>query len=305
MVPPAKQYFISELSNGTQRTRIVELDRKRNYSLTYGIYIFAKAISRLNESFPKYMTKNKKQVEELREKLRALSSTAKANSMRRYFPQGIHCIGVTAADINATVASFRTEYKQLSATEVLLITEDVLKNAEYAEEILVAFGLINHLVKNHYDDDLLLRFRYWFEHYTSNWAQVDDLCLKTLYKYLLARPHLIEQTQPWSRSSVSWCKRASNVVWVKFIRRRIGSSLYMLEKQLVFENCDRLIHDTDEFVQKSVGWLLKVTSLHHQADVIEYIKNNQDLMQRSTVRYALEKVDKDIRKTLLSEFKSL
>jgi 3-methyladenine DNA glycosylase AlkD len=119
----------------------------------------------------------------------------------------------------------------------------------------------------------------------------------------MARPHLIETTQSWSKSKVPWCRRASNVVWVKFIKRQIGKKLYCLDVRLVFENCDKLLNDNDEFVQKSVGWLLKVTSVHHEEKVIAYLRNNYHAMQRVTIRYALEKVDKEVRKSLLLELK--
>jgi len=89
------------------------------------------------------------------------------------------------------------------------------------------------------------------------------------------------------------------VAWVKFIRRSIGQEVYYLDKSLIFENCDRLMNDKDIFVQKSVGWLLKVASLHHKDDVLEYVKKNANVMQRATVRYALEKVDKASRKAIL------
>ncbi|EPJ46057.1 MAG: hypothetical protein OFPI_35630 [Osedax symbiont Rs2] len=220
--------------------------------------------------------------------------------MRRYFPHGINCIGANAADINAIVASFKAENPALSANDILSICETVLKHAQYSEEILIGYGLIGHLVKNNFDDDLLLRFQFWLEHYALNWAHVDDLCLKAIYNFLMARPHLIETTQSWSRSQVCWCRRASNVVWVKFIKRKMGKTVYVLDTNLVFENCDQLMLDEDEFVQKSVGWLLKVTAVHHQQDVIEYLKRNIHLIQRSTLRYALEKVDADSRKSIMS-----
>jgi len=239
-------------------------------------------------------------VEALKTQLRQVSSPEKAASARRYFPQGINCMGVTASDITSTIASFKADNPDLSAQDMLLVSEAVLKNAQYSEEILVAFGLILNLVKSHYDDDLLLRFRYWLEHYASNWSHVDDLCIKTIYRFLMARPHLIESTQVWSHSNVSWCRRASNVVWVKFIKRPMGKSLYCLDTRLVFENCDLLMRDEDEFVQKSVGWLLKVTAQHHKEEVIDYLKVNLHHMKRPTLRYALEKVDSDTRKHILS-----
>jgi len=239
-------------------------------------------------------------IQPIKNHLKQLSSAAKAESSRRYFPAGIHCIGVTAADIKLIIAEFHLEHSELTALEVLAVSESLLEQAEFSEETLVAFGLINKLVKNNYDDQLLKRFEFWLEHYATNWSHVDDLCIKTIYQFLLARPHLIEQTRHWAHSKVSWCRRASNVVWVKFIKRAMGRSVYCLDKALVFSNCDLLMHDKDEYVQKSIGWLLKVTSLHHLHDVIEYIEDNASTMARPTIRYAIEKMHVDTCKSLLS-----
>ncbi|MEM7347482.1 MAG: DNA alkylation repair protein, partial [Chloroflexota bacterium] len=236
---------------------------------------------------------------QIKKALENVSTAEKAESTRRYFPDGINCIGATAPDIKLIIKEFHTAYPQLTATEMLGLTEYMLEQAEFSEEILVAYGLINKFVKKNYEDDLLLRFEFWLENYATNWALVDDLCMKTIYQFLMGRPHLIEETAHWAYSKVSWCRRASNVVWVKFIKRKIGKSIYYLDKTLVFKNCDLLIGDADPYVQKSVGWLLKATSLHHEADVITYIQNNFDKMERSTIRYAIEKLDATTRKGLL------
>jgi len=232
--------------------------------------------------------------------LERVSSAQKAESSRRYFPHGINCIGATAADIKLIILNFQTDNENIKAIEMLAITEYILLHAEFSEEVLVAFGLINKFVKGNYDDDLLLRFEFWLENYASNWSHVDDLCIKTIYQFLLTRPHLIVNTNHWACSKVSWCRRASNVVWIKFIKRKIGKSIYYLNKELVFKNCDVLINDEDEFVQKSIGWLLKATSLYHHDDVINYIEMNFKNIPRATIRYAIEKMETSTRKYILS-----
>ncbi len=232
--------------------------------------------------------------------LRRLSSEAKAESSRRYFPPGIRCIGATAGDIQNVARDFHAQYQALSAQEVLSITEQLLRDSECNEDTLLAFAILNKHVKKSFDERLLLRFEYWLEHYVDNWSQVDDLCIKTLYQFLLARPHLIERIQPWSRSSVSWCRRASNVAWVKFIKRKIGPSLYYLDTRLVFENCDLLISDPDEFVQKSIGWLLKVTAAEHEQQVLAYLQSRHAAMPRATLRYAIEKMPASTRAQIMA-----
>ena len=229
-----------------------------------------------------------------------MSTSAKAEASRRYFPSGINCIGATAPDIKLIIGNFQSDYDELTAIEMLSITEYILQHAEFNEEILTAFGLINKFVKNNYADDLLLRFEFWLENYATNWSLVDDLCIKTIYQFLMARPHLITKTQHWAYSEVSWCRRASNVVWVKFIKRKMGKAIYFLDTAIIFNHCDLLINDEDEFVQKSVGWLLKVTSLQHEDSVIQYIQHNIEKMTRPTIRYAIEKMDINTRKNLLN-----
>ena len=237
-------------------------------------------------------------VTRLKKDLKNVSTTDKAEASRRYFPQGINCLGATALDIKLIIDDFQSDNAELTAIEMLSITEYLLQEAEFSEEILLAFGLINKFVKNNYEDVLLLRFEFWLENYATNWSHVDDLCIKTIYLFLMSRPHLIAKTQHWAYSEVSWCRRASNVVWVKFIKRKMGKSIYCLDTDLVFKNCDLLINDEDEFVQKSIGWLLKVTSVQHEYRVIDYIQNNFGEMPQSTIRYAIEKMDANTRKRL-------
>ncbi len=237
---------------------------------------------------------------QIRQQIQQLSTAEKAVASQRYFPEDVQCAGINAADIKQIVIDFQNNNSALNADDMLLITEYLLKKAEYNEEVLIAFGLINKFVKRHYDDSLLTRFEYWLEHYASNWSHVDDLCIKTIYQFFLSRPHLIEQTQHWAYSKVSWCRRASNVVWVKFVQRKIGREVYCLDKKLIFNNCQLLISDKDDFVQKSVGWLLKVTAQYYEAEVIEFIHCHYKQMTRPTLRYAIEKMSQEKRQALLS-----
>lgn len=238
-------------------------------------------------------------VARLKRDLKSVSSTQKAVAMQRFFPHRVALVGASALDIQTLVRRFHAENEDLDGSDVLQITELLLSSATYSEEKLLAFGLINKWVKKHYDDDLLNRFEFWLEHYADNWTLVDDLCIKTLYHFFLGRPYLIESIQHWTHSPVPWCRRASNVAWVKFVNRKIGSSTYRLDKRLIFQNCDTLLTDTDEYVQKSIGWLLKVTAVEHKKDVLRYLQVNGTNMPRSTIRYALEKVDPGTRKRLL------
>ena len=239
-------------------------------------------------------------IHHLKTELRQVSTPEKAASSARYFPEGFECLGANATDIKQILKTFQTEYADLNAEQTLELTEVFLKDAKYNEEYLLAFALINKFVKRHYDDALLVRFEYWLEEYANNWSLVDDLCLKAVFNFLMTRPHLIESMQHWALSQSPWCRRAACVVWVKFIKRKIGKQTYYLNAALIFKQCDLLLDDEDEFVQKGVGWLLKVTVIEHQAEVIRFIEENINRFSRPTLRYAIEKMDGETRKAMLS-----
>ncbi|MDO6774321.1 DNA alkylation repair protein [Shewanella sp. 3_MG-2023] len=241
-----------------------------------------------------------KYLSQLRRSLADVSTPEKAKAMARFFNHEVNFIGAKAADIKKVITEFQQQNSKVSAYETLELAEQILANAKYTEEVLLAFGLLNKFVKRHFNNELLLRFEFWLEHYVSNWSHVDDLCIKTIYQFMLSRPELIETTQHWAHSSNPWCRRASCVVWVKFIKRKIGKSVYILDKSLIFRHCELLLNDPDPFVQKSVGWLLKVASIEYEQEVIAFIKCNVNNMQRGTIRYAIEKLDSNTRKAILS-----
>ena len=65
------------------------------------------------------MNQYERHISRLREELRQRSSDEKAESSRRYFPDGINCIGANAADIKSIISGFHSENAELTAVEVL------------------------------------------------------------------------------------------------------------------------------------------------------------------------------------------
>ena len=229
-----------------------------------------------------------------------ISTKDKALSAQRYFPEPLDCYGANAKDIQQTVKDFFTDNSDIEADDTLSLAEYILENSTKHEMRLIAFALPQKFVTKHFDDYLLDTFQRWLEQHTDNWAQVDDLCMKLLYKFLLARPHLIEKTKEWVHSPSPWCRRASNVAWVKFVHRKIKSEIYQLDLELIFNNCQLLLNDKHPYVQKSIGWLLKVTATYHQQAVEDFIVEHYSNLSRDTLRYAIEKMPLAKRKAILA-----
>lgn len=238
-------------------------------------------------------------IDELRRTLKARSDPRLAEATRRYFPSDIRALGVSNAEVRRIADAFVKE-KGLSPDERLALTENLLARATHHEEVLLGFALVRKAVGRSFDEALLERFRFWLEHAVWNWAQCDDLCLTVMYPFFLTRTSAITRIQHWTGSPSLWCRRAANVALVKFVSRKIRSTPYMLPLEVILGNARRLLSDPEPYVQKSVGWLLKVATAHHRQAVVGFIQENISGMQRETLRYAIEHLDSGQRKALLA-----
>ena len=56
-----------------------------------------------------------------------------------------------------------------------------------------------------------------------------------------------------------------------------------------------LLTDPDDMVQKGYGWLLKSAGDAYQQEVFDYVMQNKARMPRTALRYAIEKMPKELK----------
>jgi len=88
-------------------------------------------------------------------------------------------------------------------------------------------------------------------------------------------------------------RRAAAVVLIYAVRRDA------LHKE-AFEIADLLLIDRDDMVQKGYGWLLKEVSNRDPQPVFEYVMSRKRSMPRTALRYAIEKLDPDLRQRAMA-----
>jgi 3-methyladenine DNA glycosylase AlkD len=89
-------------------------------------------------------------------------------------------------------------------------------------------------------------------------------------------------------------RRASAVTLVMPVRRGFFFDY-------VFEIADLLLLDDDDLVRKGYGWMLKEASRLHRQEVYEYVIKNKAVMPRIALRYAIELMPQDLRRTAMSK----
>lgn len=248
---------------------------------------------------PREVTEVTEAASDLRAALLARGDPAAVAALQRYFPEPVEAVGVSNADVAALADGyFGTHVHEPGAR--LAIAEAVLERAHTHEEVMLGFAVLHKVARRNFDAGLLDRSRYWLEHVVSNWAQCDDLCIKLLYQFFLGHPDLITSTGHWVESTSPWARRAANVSVVKFVRRRIGGEVYELPLDVVFSNTVRLVDDPEPYVQKGLGWLLKVAAQVHPAEVEVFLRDRGADMHRDTLRIAVEKYAPSVRRSLLA-----
>lgn len=236
---------------------------------------------------------------ELRELLARHADPAFADRMQRYFPTRVPALGVGNGAVADLAYRWVGEHPDLSPADRLSIADTLIERSKHHEETLTGFALLHRIAKRQLGGELLGQARIWLDLHVTNWAQCDDLCLKLLYPFFLGHLDEIPRTQEWIHGG-PWARRAANVSVVKFVRRRVGRTVYELPVAHVLDNCTALMSDEEFYVQKGIGWLLKVTAQVHPEVVEEYLRTWHTRMKRDTFRYALEGMSSEDRRVLMA-----
>jgi 3-methyladenine DNA glycosylase AlkD len=225
-------------------------------------------------------------IAELDAALQSAASPPAAQSLQRFFTEPVAALGVSNDNVRTIAAGAMARHSSLSPPHWLAIADHFARWHAVHEHFILASSLAAKLAPK-IDDavDFLALMQTWLERDADNWAQSDDLCIKPLYLYLRRRPHLMSAIPGWGRSGSSWCRRASNVALVKFVGRNDACDLGQ-----VLANCERLLSERDPYVQKGIGWILKVAAQYETRAVLAFLEQHLTHIERGTLRYAIEKL---------------
>lgn len=230
-------------------------------------------------------------INEVRKKLKQSADAKTRQSMQRFFKEKIKAHGVTAPAVSKMAKEYFKNIQHKSKKDILALCEEFLKSA-YMEEALIAYKW-SHLLHKYYDSKDFKTFEKWVKNHVTNWAQCDTLCNHTIGTFVEKFPEFTKELKKWTKSKNRWVRRASAVVLILPARK----GMYLKD---IFEICDSLLTDKDDMVQKGYGWLLKEASRKNQKEVFDYVMEHKNTMPRTSLRYAIEKMPKDLKKKAMA-----
>jgi 3-methyladenine DNA glycosylase AlkD len=228
-------------------------------------------------------------VDQILRDLHAGKSEARAASIQRFFKEPVPSLGWRTDALRRLARSYR---KEIGDHAVLLdVAEILFKKSQPHESKTVGVLLLEPLAEK-FGDLEFRRFEKWLPHIAS-WDACDGLCLYLIAPLVAAEPRRARVVFRWAKSSNRWERRGAAVSMVHCARRAIGF-------QEIFKLCDCLIEDTDDMVQKGVGWVLREVGKKSPARATPYLMKVRHCAPRLVLRTACEKLSVQQRKKILS-----
>lgn len=231
-------------------------------------------------------------VEEIKEALMALSVPEKARFFPKFFKTGKGEYGEGDLFLGVKVPDQRLIAKDYH-TKIPLGALSFLLSSEYHEHRLTALLILIlkfEKTKDHAEKDKMIEFYLDHLQYLNNWDLVDSGCYKILGRYCFENQR-DDLLRTLSSSDTMWQKRIAVVGTMHYVKK--GS--FGLTKEFVTRN---LKHPHD-LMHKANGWLLREMGQKNPKELTGYLNTYYREMPRTCLRYAIEKLDEDLRQDYL------
>ena len=231
-------------------------------------------------------------IDKVRSELMANADEKIRISGERFFKEEVHLYGLKSADVSKISKRNFSILPDKSKEFLYGLCEEFWRSG-YLEEAVIACNWSYNMHKFYEPDDLML-FERWIIRYVTNWAACDTFCNHTVGTAIEMYPDEISRLLQWTTHSLRWMRRASAVSLIVPAKK----GLFLSE---IFKIADNLLADNDDMVRKGYGWMLKAASQAHEKEVFDYVMKNKDLMPRTSLRYAIEKMPAKLKDMAMSK----
>jgi len=225
-------------------------------------------------------------INEIRKELEANSDKKTQETGQNFFKEKIMLYGVKTATVSKISKKYFQQLKGKTKAEIFDLC-DTLWQSGFMEESFIACHW-SYAVRKDFEAGDFEVFEKWINNYVTNWASCDTLCNHTVGEFVEMFPKYISRLREFAKSENRWMRRAAAVTLI--IPARKGKFL-----NDILEIADILLLDTDDLVQKGYGWMLKAASQAHQNEIFDYVLSKKEIMPRTALRYAIEKLPEEFK----------
>ncbi len=231
-------------------------------------------------------------IDKIRNRLEESIDIKTKEKSQRFFKEKIEFYGVKVPIVNKISKESLKDIEAFDKAEIFRLIE-ILWQSGMLEESFIACNWTYSLRKSFQPTDFKI-FKNWIDLYINNWASCDTFCNHSMGVFIQMYPHFLMELKKLTKSKNRWMRRASAVSLI--IPARKGLFL-----DSIFEIAENLLLDKDDLVQKGYGWMLKAASELHQQEVFDFVMKRKAIMPRTSLRYAIEKMPKEMRKQAMDK----
>ncbi len=231
-------------------------------------------------------------ISEIRKELIENSDEKTRVSGERFFREDVKLYGIKSNVVSRISSKHFKALPDRSKSFVFGLCEELWRSG-ILEETSVACAWSYSVRKEFVQSDFDI-FERWINNYVTNWASCDTFCNHTVGSAVEMYPSEIERLKKWALSPGRWMKRAAAISLIIPVRK----GMFLTE---IFQIADSLLSDKDDMVQKGYGWMLKAASQAAQKDVFEYVLLKKDIMPRTSLRYAIEKMPEELKAAAMAK----
>ena len=227
------------------------------------------------------------------EALQFLSSPEKKEFLPYFFKTGKGEYAEGDQFIGVVVPDSRKLVKEYWQKAELSDVQEILKSEFHEMRLVALLILVNKFEKSKdkTEQKKLVDFYLKNTKYINNWDLVDLSCYKLLGRYCFEnqKDNILRKL---SNSDNMWEKRIAIVATMHHIKK--GKS-FDLTQELVLNN----LNHPHDLMHKANGWLLREIGNKDEEVLLDFLKIHYQNMPRTTLRYAIEKLDEDLRQDFL------
>lgn len=231
-------------------------------------------------------------IKDIHEALAVLSIPEKAAFFPKFFKTGKGEYGEGDVFLGVKVPDQRIVAKEYYSKISLKQLSELLSSKFHEHRLTALFILINKFEKTKDPEEKEEIVKFYLDHlqYVNNWDLVDSSCYKILGRYAFEnnKENLLREL---SNSEEMWHKRIAIVGTMHYVKKRS----FDLTKEFVTNN---LKHSHD-LMHKANGWLLREMGNKNEEVLIRYLNEYYKEMPRTCLRYAIEKLDEEVRQDYL------
>ena len=227
------------------------------------------------------------------EALQFLSSPEKKEFLPYFFKTGKGEYAESDQFIGVVVPDSRKLVKEYWQKAELSDVQEILKSEFHEMRLVALLILVNKFEKSKdkTEQKKLVDFYLKNTKYINNWDLVDLSCYKILGRYCFEN-RKDDILRELSNSDNMWEKRIAIVATMHHIKK--GKS-FDLTQELVLNN----LNHPHDLMHKANGWLLREIGNKDEEVLLDFLKIYYQNMPRTTLRYAIEKLDEDLRQDFL------